>query len=247
MNESEHPLDKIARELTHANERVVESQAPSGDYWEFRFPLCDSEISESGVQASFNFDDPTRSVATLEPGCQWTDALSSDDDHERYLFNDAVLELLQRFEPGEYDSKEVSVTAADGETRKYNYVKFDNQLDPATIDFASSEFYFTDIIGVPLGPAKIESYDHWDKTFEKAQAGLINDYEEYTTIEHKKIVFRADAIPAVDFFTFQRLTIDVYVTNRLKEAVAQSGLTGFELRPTRRLFNPFQTQPKARS
>ena len=236
MSNSEHPFDKAARSLHAANEQVVSSQTPSVDYWELKFPLC--EKTETGRQAHFDVADPSRSKATLQPSCDWTDALSSNAGRDAYLVNEAMLAVLQRFNLGNHSVSPVVVTDVYGQSAGYTKLTIDNQLDPHVIDFQNSDFYFTDIIGLPLGPVRINSFEDWIETFDNAQAGKIENFDEFTSIAHKKIVLRADSLPVVDIFSFQRLTIDVYVSSELKDAIETHGVTGFDLRPTRRLFAP---------
>jgi hypothetical protein len=55
-------------------------------------------------------------------------------------------------------------------------------------------------------------------------------------VQFKRLYFRRGHQPSVDYFTLARLSITVYISARLKDAIARSGITGLEIKPNKRLF-----------
>ena len=252
-----HPFDLVADQLTAAADAPVAAQKVSPDYWELQLAADDSvgdypqaawaEEGESGEEDGEiddteglgpdgfpNLPDGLPELA-LRPGAKWTDVLSSCLWSEGYLLSPAAHATFGRFDLGNSREYPAVVRGHDGERRPYTYIYCDNQVEPDAIDFRSSEFYITNMLGVPGPAVSVDSFEERSAKLELALAGKLDGCGRFSRIEHKTLFFKPGRRPTVDLFSLSRLGIRVYITAALRGAILEPGITGLEIKENRRL------------
>ncbi len=251
MAKKKHPLDVVAEQLEARAAKPAARQDSSPDYWEFR---CSGDIDPQAVLCKpnvvFTWGDgegldsdgfpvvPFPDLQLKGKG-NWPDVLSTALPASwtvGHLYNEAALAVFKNFTLGSFREYPVTVSDKKGVQHKLTYLLIRNRLTQTAIDFAQSEFYVADILGDPMDPVEITSAKDWSKKLKLAEEGKLNDCEEFSTIEFKKLVILRDQLPKVDLFKLDRLGIGVYISARLKEAIEKSGITGLGIRPNKRLF-----------
>ena len=153
-----------------------------------------------------------------------------------HLFNETALAVFKQFDLGTFREYPVTLRDRQGVARPLTYLLIRNALPPTSIDFARSEFYLADMVGVPKSPVAVTSFEDWSEKATLARKGQLDGCEKFSKVPFKKLLFLPGHAPSVDLFTLGRLAITVYVSARLKDAVVRSGITGLEIRPNNRLF-----------
>jgi hypothetical protein len=92
------------------------------------------------------------------------------------------------------------------------------------------------MLGIPKGPVAVNSFEDRQEKSQRAREGQLDGCERFSKIVYKKLIFRPGHAPSVDFFTLERLGSKVYISARLKYAIVDSGITGLEIKPNKRLF-----------
>ena len=249
MSNDKHPLDVVAERLEALADEPVAGHDASPDYWELRsatdesagdYPqarLCEPhDWGESEGLGPDGFPAVPIPEQGLQPTARWTDVLSSSLWSDGHLLNQKALAVFKRCDLG--DSREYPAIVRDhaGSARPLTYLHIRNVIPPTAIDFERSEFYLAEMLGIPKGPAAVNSFEDWLVEQRRAFAGELDGCERFSRIAYKKLFFRPGHAPSVDYFTLERLGITVYISRRLKEAIVNSGITGLEIRPNKRLF-----------
>jgi len=170
---------------------------------------------------------------------RWTDVLSAGLPASwsvGYLYNDKALAIFKQFELGTYREYPVTVSDRKGVARTLTYLLIRNAIAPKSFDFGRSEFYLADMVGIPRAPVAITSFEDWSEKLNLANEGQLDGCERFSRLDFKKLVFHRNHLPTVDLFKLGRLGIRVYISARLKDAIVDSGITGLEIRPNRKLF-----------
>ena len=217
--------------------------SPEEEDWDDEAELDAAGLDEAGFDESDGigadgFPELTDGLPPLDlqATANWTDVLSSTLWSEGYLLNERARVPFVSAELGHAREFPAVVRDASGASRSYTYLYVSNQVSPNTIDFARSEFYVTDILGMPIAPIAIDSFDDWIAKFEKVNAGEWEGAEEFSGLEYKKLYFRDGEAPQVDLFQFERISVRVYVSKRLRDAILKAEITGLEIKENRRLF-----------
>lgn len=250
MAKKKHPLDVVAEELETLAAKPAEGQDPSPDYWELHssvanFPqagLCKPDVvfewNEEGLGPDGFPTIPIPELRLKGKGVR-TDVLSTGlpaSWNVGYLFNKPALALFKKFKLGNYREYPATVRDPKGGSHKLTYLLIRNELPMTAIDFARSEFFVADILGIPLQPVAITSATDWVKKLNRAQDGKLNGCEEFSSIDFNRLVIRRDRLPTVDLFCLERLGTEIYVSTRLKKAIEKSGITGLDILPNNKLF-----------
>ena len=248
MSNKKHPFDLAAERLEAIAAQPAAEQDASPDFCECEVEVDDQAqmVEPSSVVLSWGpskglgadgfpmIPIPAMRVKGKPP---WTDVLSTDLPwREGYLLNEKALALFRRLELGEFREYPVTVQDRKGNAFLLTYVLIRNEIAPASFDFARSEFYLCDMVGVPKEPVAVESFEEWAAKIVLARKGELNGCEKFSRLAFKKLRFLSGSAPRVDHFTLGRLASTVYVSSRFKEALAASGIAGLEIRPNRRLF-----------
>jgi hypothetical protein len=251
MSKKKHSLDVVAEQLEARAAKPAARQNSSPDYWEFR---CSGDINPQAALCKPNIVfkwgdgeglDSDGFPAVPIPDLQlkgkgkWPDVLSTALPASwtvGHLYNQTALAVFKNFNLGSFREYPVTVSDKKGVQHKLTYLLIRNRLPQTAIDFAQSEFYLADMLGDPLGPVEITSAKDWSKQLKLAMDGKLNDCEEFSTIEFKKLIILRDQLPNVDLFKLGGLGIGVYISAELKEAIEKSGITGLDIRPNKRLF-----------
>lgn len=252
MQKRKHPLDVVAESLEAAADGPVAAQEASPDYWELRSATDESvgdypqavhshphqvlEWGDSGGLGPDGFPEVPIPELRLQRQARWTDVLSSSLWSGGHVFNEKALAVFKQYDLGKVGDYPVVVRDKKGGARSLTYLHLRNVVEPTEIDFERSEFYLADMLGIPTGPVAIGSFDDWCEKTRRAREGELDGCEEFSEIDYKRLYFRPGHSPAVDYFRLARLGITIYISARLKEAILNSGITGLEIKPNRRLF-----------
>jgi hypothetical protein len=172
----------------------------------------------------------------LQPTAHWTDVLSSNLWSDGYLLNEKALAAFRQCNLGEFREYPATVLDHTGSRRSFTYLYLLNHVPPTAIDFERCEFYVTDMVSHPLGPVAVASFEDLLKKREQARKGELVGGEKFSRVEYKTLYFRPGQRPTVDLFRLSQLGIRVYITTRLRNAITESGITGSEILPNKRLF-----------
>ena len=249
MPNDKHPFDVAAERLEALADEPVAGHDASPDYSELRsatdesvgdYPqalLCEPhDWGESEGLGPDGFPAVPIPEQRLQPTARWTDVLSSSLWSDGHLLNQKALAVFKRCDLGVFREYPAIVLDHTGSARPLTYLHLRNVIPPTAIDFGRSEFYLADMLGLPKGPLAINSFEDWLEKQRRASAGELDGCEEFSGIAYKKLFFRQGHAPSVDYFALERLGIKVYISARLKEAIVNSGITGLEIRPDKRLF-----------
>ncbi len=253
MRKKKHPLDVVAERLEAAADEPVAAQEASSDYWELRsatdesvgdYPqavLCDPEQvlqwGDSEGLGPDGFPEVPIPELRLQATARWTDVLSSSLWSGGQLFNEKALAAFRQCDLGNAREYPVIVRGKrKGDARALTYLHIRNIVDPTAVDFEGSEFYLADILDIPTGPVTVHSFEDWCEKTRRAREGQLDGCEEFSQIDYKRLYFRPGHSPSVDYFRLARLGITIYISARLREAILNSGITGLEVKPNRRLF-----------
>lgn len=246
-----HPFDIAAERLEAIADSPTIGNDVSPDYWEL------SEAADETVgdypQALFTEAQDWGDSAGLGPDgfpmvpdglpglelqadAHWTDVLSSSLWSGGYLLSERALEAFRPCILGEHREYAASVRGPNGDRRPYTYIYFRNLIAPTTLDFERSEFYVREMLGIPKAPMAVSSFEDWQAKRRKASEGKLEGVERFSSLDYKTLYFRPGQSPAVDLFSLQGMGIRVYITTRLRNALLESGISGLEIKPNRRLF-----------
>ena len=257
MAQEKHPLDAAIERLEALADKPVAAQEASPDYWELNFAADESvgDFPQAVLPETFQWGEteaigadgfPAVAVPEqeLQPAAHWTDVLSSNfpprDNpsafSEGYLLNDKALAVFKQCNLGEFREYPAIVRDQTGAARSLTYLHIGNVIPPTAIDFERSQFYLADMLGLPKGPVAVNSFEEWLEKQRQAREGELDGCEEFSKIQYKKLFFRSGHTPSVELFRLARLGISVYISARLKDAIVNSGITGLEIKPNKRLF-----------
>jgi len=248
-----HPLDIVAERLEAVAAAPVAAQDASPDYWELHastdaavvgdYPQAVSSDpgvvhgwGESGGLGPDGFPAVEIPEQVLQEAARRTDVMSANLWDQAFLFNAEALAAFKRCELGNFREYPAVVRDHDGVTHAVTYLHFRNVVPPAAIDFGRSEFYLADMVGKPQGPVAVGSFGEWEEKVQRARKGQLDGCEKFSKLVYKRLFFLPGHAPSADLFTLARLSVTVYVSARLKDAVERSGVTGLEFKPNRRLF-----------
>lgn len=250
MAKKKHALDVVAEQLAARAAKPYAKEEASPDYWEFSYSaesypqvvLCKPNVvSKWGDLEGLGEDGfpaiPIPEMKLKNKGHQ-TDVLTAGLPASwsvGRLFNETALALFKQFELGEFREYPVIVRDSKGVAQTLTYLLIRNQIPGASVDFAQSEFFLTDIISDPQGPVEITSFQDWEQKVKLAREGKLDGCEQFSRIAIKRLVLHRDHLPTVDLFKL-RLGITVYISARLKDAIESSGITGLAILPNKRLF-----------
>ena len=249
MAKKKHPFDVVAEQLEALADKPAAAQDASPDFWEFdvalddQTALCEPKVVRKWVPGdglgSDGFPKIPIQEMQLKGRGRWTDVLSTglpDAWSVGHLLNETALAVFKQFELGTFREYPVTVHDRQGGARTLTYLLIRNALPPTSFDFARSEFYLADMVGIPQAPVAVNSFAEWDEKIRLAREGKLNGCERFSRIDFKRLVLDRDHLPTVDLFTLGRLGITVYISARLKDAIVSSGITGLEIQPNKRLF-----------
>ena len=89
---------------------------------------------------------------------RWTDVLSSNLWSEGHLFNQKAVTVFKRCDLGEFREYPAIVRDHTGSAHPLTYLHIRNVIPPTAIDFGRSEFYIAEMLGIPNGPAAVNSF-----------------------------------------------------------------------------------------
>lgn len=254
MTDKKHPLDEAAEQLERIANSPATDQEASNDFWELAFAMDETagDYPQALVPEEYAMkhwsetdgigDDGFPSVPdglpplNLQSTAHWTDVLSSSLWSGGYLLNQRALGIFKQRHLGDHRDYAAIVRDSGDSERSFTFVFCKNGVDPESLDFERSEFYVTDILGMPKGPIDVGSFEEFLDLQAKASAGELDGVEEFSSLDYKELHFKAGCTPSVDIFDLSRLGIRVYISNRLRTAILESGISGLEIKPNQRLF-----------
>lgn len=256
MPHEKHPLDVAAERLEALSDAPVAANDVSHDYWELR------SAADESVVGDYPQTEPCEEDLYLQWGdseglgpdgfpvvpfpdqrlrstARWTDVLKSSLPaawSEGHLFNEKAAEVFRQCNLGTFREYPARVYDHEQTVHTLTYFHMRNRVDPSDIDYGRSEFYVTDILGLPLGPVSVESFEDWQRKLQQAQSGELDGCEEFSSLSYKRLYFLPGKQPAAECFKLGRLGTAIYISTHLKELIVQSGITGLEIKENRRLF-----------
>ena len=244
-----HPLDLVAARLEMAADLPVAAQAASPDYWGLQLATDDTvgDYPQVVVRRGHDWGEaqglgpdgfPAIPIPELDlqSTALWTDVLSAGLWSGGYLLNAKALAVFKQCDLGRFREYPAVVRDQAGVTRTLTYLYIHNVIQPTAIDFERAEFYVANTIGIPLRPVAINSFEEWEEVVHKAMEGELDGCKRFSMIYYKKLFFRRGHQPTVDLFEFARLGTTIYISARLRESIMNSGITGLEIKPNKRLF-----------
>jgi hypothetical protein len=249
VEQPKHPFDVVAEQLEAAANQPVIAQDASPDWWELSFAADETvgDYPQALLPESHDWGgsdglgpDGFPAVAIPEQHLQstahWTDVLSSSLWSEGYLLNEKALAVFKQSNLGEFREYPAIVRDHAGSPRPLTYLYVRNQIQPEAIDFERSEFYLADMLNQPIRAVVVNSFEEREEKRRMANEGKLDGCKRFSRIEYKRLYFMPGHRPAVDLFSLARLSIRVYISARLRNAIVESGITGLEIRPNKRLF-----------
>jgi hypothetical protein len=249
VEQPKHPFDVVAEQLEAAANQPVIAQDASPDWWELSFAADETvgdypqalppDSHDWGGSAGLGPDRfPVGPIPeqTLQKRAHWTDVLSSNLWSDGYLLNDKALAAFKQCDLGEFREYPASVRDKTGSARPLTYLYVRNIIEPTGIDFGRSEFYITDMVSQPMGPVTVTSLEDLTEKKELARKGTLEGSEKFSRIDYKRLTFAPGQKPSVDIFKLSGLGARVFISARLRDAIVNSGITGLEIRPNKRLF-----------
>lgn len=250
MSGEKHPFDVAAEHLEALSNKPTAGSEASPDFWELGPAIDDM----GDYPQALSEDPPNRGPSDglgpdgfpsaggglpeleLQPDALWTDVLSSSLWSEGYLLNDRALAAFRRCNLGEHREYAVIVRDAGGQKRSYTYLFVRNLVPPASLDFGRSEFYITTALGIPQAPIAADSFEDFIEKRRKAREGELEGVKRFSSLDYKVLHLRPGQGPSADLFKLEQMGTRTYVTARLRAAIAESGISGLEVRPNKRLF-----------
>jgi len=259
---SDHPLDRIANQLITQGARLFAEQRNCSEIWELsldddrdvvgEFPQCRSgieipdfsdktrllpvDVADARQYDACGFPDYSRGVPSLrlQPYSKWTDAMKSDLAMDGILLSETAWSLFQQHNLGIFRVYPARICDKSGNEKQYQFAFLRNELSPYVVDFARSEFFISDILGLPGEQIIVSSFEEWLELDNKMnQRGSL---EYGSSINYKKLFFqRADA-PGYDIFSFKKLSCTLYITEKLKNAIELFRISGLKINPNQRVY-----------
>ena len=245
MTENKHPFDLVAQKLKTAWDEPVIEQPASEDWCLLEHTADDTigvypQVTIANDDAGDgNQDVPPQSLMHfhLESNANWTDVLSASLRPGNFLLNEKGAALFDAAKLGEYQVSPSIVGSIGREQRKYVLLSLESKLAPETIDFERSEFYFVGQLRMPVGPAEVNSYQEWVEKLDLGFKGELAGFPRFTSLGYKSLYFKEGYTPPFDLFMLGgRLSAEIFITHRFKDALHDSGVTGLTTSPNRRLF-----------
>ena len=256
MTSSKHPFDVAAEQMEIAADSPVRDQNVSTTFWELRsatnvdvvgdYPQtepCEDDIpfkwGDSQGLGADGFPVVPFPDQKLRSSALRTDVMKAGIPASwsiGHIFNDKALSVFKQFDLGHFKEYQVKVVDRGGKSHAMTYLHIRNVVDPSAVDFSRSVFLVVDMIGLPLGTVDVNSFDDWVKKTQLAQQGKLAGGEEFSRLDFSTLSFLPGHDPSTDYFTLARLSTSIYVSVRLKDAIAQSGISGLEIKPNKRVF-----------
>ena len=206
-----------------------------GDYPQASFPKERDGFEDDGGHYHDRFPKPKRTPVRLRlrPEVKWTGVLSASGTHGGLVVDDEALKVFRRFRLGTSRVVPATVQGPRREKRAYHCLFIANHLGLDDVDFAESEFKLVDMLSDPIAPIKITSATDYEAKVVLARKGELPNAEAFSRIIFTRFAVRRAALPDADLFGAGRFLRGLFVTDALKDALGESGVSGIDLTPNR--------------
>lgn len=234
----DNPVSQDYREFHHSNGKEIGPTFPQVDYIFFEPPINGSswgDLSAYPPQEAFS------GRVILKRSAKVTDLLSCWEAGWGLLMSNRAWDIFQRFDLGNH--KEYPITCEHrGGTQEFHFVAIRNEL-LEVIAFDRSVFYASNVFRAHMYDVVFASRSEYDKRIEELLSG-----------KHQKVGYRDglvenDVEPKRLFVAAEHQHLDVvnwygryHFSLRLADVIAAEGLTGLELRESRKLFGAAGTK-----
>lgn len=251
-----HPLDKIAIDLQNQGKAYFLDQEDSQDFWEIEYSVATketgSQFPQVTIKGKYDYDKPDSvhklrfnqmpdfipdfGSLTFLRGAKPTDIVSVGVfAAQGFLISEKGKKVFEQFNLGEHKFFPVKIAKKEESYDYYWLHLCSDETD--SIDYPNSIFYLQHgILGTKREIIKIESKKDLHEKKEILKINFHVEKQEYKEIGPKKIVLTRQYNKDIDIIGFVRLGIELYITNRFKKAIEESGITGIELIPSKKLF-----------
>lgn len=260
MTSSKHPFDIVAEQMENAADAPVRDHAISTAFWEIRsatdvgvvgdYPQtepCDDDVpfkwGDGQGLGTDGFPVVPFPDQKLRSSALRTDVMKAGIPAAwsiGHIFNDKAFSVFKQFDLGHFKEYHVEVVDRGGQSFPMTYLHIRNVIEPSAVDFGRSIFLVVDMLGMPLGTVDVSSFEDWVEKTRLAQQGELAGGEEFSRLDFTMLRFLPGHDPRTDYFTLARLGTAIYVSTRLRDAISQSGISGLEIKPNKRVFASYE-------